>query len=160
MEEEVTQKTIALAIKTTKLTTHVLRVALQKYLAAQKHKGSNPYKRGKQSYKQLKRQGAGLSHIEITDDNIKAFEKVAREYRIDFCVKLAEKGVPPTYYVFFKGTDTDTMNLAFKRFVSQKVQKQNKPSIMEKLEHFKEVLAKGMNRERTRENQKERGPSL
>ena len=46
MEEEVTQKTIALSIKTAKVTTDVLRMMLRKYLAAQNQKGKNPYKRG------------------------------------------------------------------------------------------------------------------
>lgn len=38
MEEEVTQKTIALSIKTTKVTADVLRMMLRKYLEAQKQK--------------------------------------------------------------------------------------------------------------------------
>lgn len=57
------------------MTTDILRKALQKFLAAQHQKQRNPYKRGKQSYKQLKSQGFGLTHIEITDDNIKASER-------------------------------------------------------------------------------------
>ena len=43
MQEEVAQKTIALSIKTTKLTAAVLRIALKKFLDAQKQKGNNPY---------------------------------------------------------------------------------------------------------------------
>lgn len=39
MEKEVTQKTIALSIKTTKVTADVLRMMLRKYLEAQKQKG-------------------------------------------------------------------------------------------------------------------------
>lgn len=160
MEEEVTQKTIALTIRTTKMTADILRKALQKFLAAQHQKQHNPYKKGKQSYRQLKSQGFGLTHIEITDDNIKSFERVAREFKIDYALKKAENGNPPTYYVFFKGPDNDTMNLAFKKFVGQKMQKQDKPSIMQRLAHFKELIAKGKNRERSREQQKDRGPSL
>ena len=57
MEEEVTQKTIALSIKTTKVTADVLRMMLRKYLEAQKQKGPNPYKQGKQTYDQLREQG-------------------------------------------------------------------------------------------------------
>lgn len=89
MEEEVTQKTIALSIKTAKVTTDVLRMMLRKYLAAQNQKGKNPYKRGKQSYSDLKKQGVGLSNIEITDGNIKSFERVAKEYKLDFALKKA-----------------------------------------------------------------------
>lgn len=127
---------------------------LRKYLAAQNQKGKNPYKRGKQSYSALKKQGIGLSNIEITDGNIKSFERVAKEYKLDFALKKADNGKPPTYYVFFKAPDNDTMNLAFKKYVGVQMKKKGKPSIMEKLTHFKDAVAKGMNRERSREHKK------
>ena len=160
LEEEVTQKTIALSVKTAKVTADVLRMMLRKYLAAQNQKGKNPYKKGKQSYKDLKKQGIGLSNIEITDGNIKSFERVAKKYKLDFALKKADNGKPPTYYVSFKVPDNDTMNLAFKKYVGAQMKKKDKPSIMEKLAHFKDVVAKGMNRERSREHQKDRGQSL
>lgn len=160
MEEEVTQKTIALSIKTAKVTADVLRMMLQKYLAAQHQKGSNPYKKGKQTYKQLQKQGVGLSNIQITDGNIKSFERVAREFKIDFALKRQDNGKPPTYYVFFKAPDEATMNLAFKKYVGNQMKKKDKPSIMEKLSHFKDVVSKGKNRERAKEHQKDRGQSL
>lgn len=160
MEEEVTQKTIALSIKTTKITADVLRTMLRKYLAAQHQKGPNPYKKGKQTYAELKNQGVGLSNIQITDGNIKSFERVAKEYKLDFVLKKENTGNPPTYYVFFKAPDNDTMNLAFKKYVGNQMKKKDKPSIMEKLSHFKDVVSKGMNRERAKEHQKDRGQSL
>ena len=54
MQEEVTQKTIALSVKTARVTADVLKNMLRKYLSGQKQKGKNPYKVGKQSYKELK----------------------------------------------------------------------------------------------------------
>ena len=63
MQEEVTQKTIALSVKTARVTADVLKNMLRKYLSGQKQKGKNPYKVGKQSYKELKSQGSGLLHI-------------------------------------------------------------------------------------------------
>ena len=78
MEEEVTQRTIALSIRTAKLTGNVLRAALRKFLAAQHQKGKNPYKQGKQTVKELIGQNAGVSNIEINDGNIKSFERVAK----------------------------------------------------------------------------------
>ena len=102
MQEEVTQKTIALSVKTARVTADVLKNMLRKYLSGQKQKGRNPYKVGKQSYKELKNQGSGLSNIEITDGNIKSFERVAKKYRLDFALKKDSSTKPPTYYVFFK----------------------------------------------------------
>lgn len=160
MQEEVTQKTIALSIKTTKLTAAVLRTALKKFLDAQKQKGNNPYVKGKQSVKELVGQNAGVSNIEINDSNIKAFERVAKKYGMDFAVQKDKSETPPKYLVYFKGRDTDVINQAFREFVGKQMKKQQKPSIMEKLTHFKDVQSQGMNRERAREHQKDRGQSL
>ena len=70
MQEEVTQKTIALSVKTARVTADVLKNMLRKYLSGQKQKGKNPYKVGKQSYKELKSQGSGYlilrSQMEIS----------------------------------------------------------------------------------------------
>ena len=51
MQEEVTQKTIALSMKTGKLTAQVLQAALKKYLEAKKH--GPKLHHGQQSLKQL-----------------------------------------------------------------------------------------------------------
>lgn len=160
MEEEVTQKTIMLSIKATKLTAEVLRNALRKYLAAQQKKIPNPYMKGKQPYKELKKQNVELSHIEINDQNIRSFDRVAREFKIDYSLKKDNSEKPPKYLVFFKGRDTDTMNLAFKKFIGKQMRKKKQPSIRRKLAYFKKIAAKGKNRERAREHQKDRGQSL
>lgn len=151
MQEEVTQKTIALSVKTARVTADVLKNMLRKYLSGQKQKGKNSYKVGKQSYKELKSQG---------DGNIKSFERVAKKYRLDFALKKDSSTKPPTYYVFFKGQDTEMMNLAFKKYLGVQMNKKDKPSIMKKLMHFKDAVSKGKNRERAREQQKDRGQSL
>ena len=160
MEEEVTQRTIALSIRTAKLTGNVLRAALRKFLAAEHQKGKNPYKQGKQTVKELIGQNAGVSNIEINDGNIKSFERVAKKYGIDYALKKDKSENPPKYLVFFKGRDTDVLNLAFKEYVGKQMKQKDKPSIMEKLTHFKEVVAKGKNRERAKKHQKDRGQSL
>ena len=77
MQEETTQKTIALAIKTSKLTASVLQKAMKMYLEHQKHKQPS---HGKIPVKKLVGQGEGAKSIEVTDSNIKSFERVARKY--------------------------------------------------------------------------------
>lgn len=160
MEEEVTQKTIALTIQTTKLTANTLKDAIRKFLDGQKQKERNPYQRGKQSVKQLMDQNTGVSNIEISDSNIKSFERVAKKYGIDFAVKKDRTGNPPKYLVFFKGRDTDVLNQAFREFVSGQLAKKEKPSIQQKLTHFKEIISKGLNKERVKDRLKDRGQSL
>ena len=85
---------------------------------------------------------------------------MAKKYRLDFALKKDSSTKPPTYYVFFKGQDTEMMNLAFKKYLGVKINKKDKPSIMKKLMHFKDAVSKGKNRERAREQQKDRGQSL
>ena len=62
MQEEVDQKTIALAVKTGKLTAQVLQAAIRKYLAA-RQKGTGKTRHGQQSLRQLKKDGSALSNI-------------------------------------------------------------------------------------------------
>lgn len=147
MEEEVTQKTIMLSIKVAKLTGEVLKSALRKYLAAQ------------QTYRDLKKQNVALSHIEINDGNIRSFERVAREFKLDYSLDKDNSEKPPKYLVSFRGMDADTMNQAFKKYVGKQMKKEQ-PSIRRALAYFKEIVAKGKNRERAKEHQKDRGQSL
>ena len=157
MQEEIENKSVALSIKTTKLTAGVLKAALIKALAEMEKQRKNPkvYK-GKQSVKHLVRQGAGVSNIEITDGNIKSFEKCARKYSIDFSLKKDTSISPPRYFVFFKAKDVDVMTAAFKEYTGKSLNKSKKPSIRKKLELAKERTAKHREREKTK--QKERGP--
>ena len=128
MQEEVESKSITLAISTTKLTARVLKEAMSKYLAYRKEKKrekrvSGPVKpMGKQTVKQLVGQNQGVSNIEITDSNIKAFERVARKYGVDYAVKKDHSVSPPKYLVFFKARDTDALTSAFTEFTAKQVQ--------------------------------------
>ena len=69
MQEEVENKTVALAINTTKLTVRELRAAILKYLESQKNKSksrdSPKIPHGKQSVKSLAKQNQGMTSIEI-----------------------------------------------------------------------------------------------
>lgn len=86
MQEEVDQKTIALAIKTGKLTGQALQAAMKKYLEARK-KGKARLPHGQQSLRKLKRDGSALSNIEITEANIGLFKPCAKKYDIDFSIR-------------------------------------------------------------------------
>ena len=59
----------------------------------------------------------GVSNIEITDANIKAFESTAKKYGIDFALKKADD----RYLVFFKGRDADVLTAAFREFSKKKL---------------------------------------
>ena len=86
MQEEVTQKTIALVIKTAKLDANVLKAAMRMYLNHRRQKAQKTH--GKTSVKKLVGEGVGVSSIEVTDGNIKSFERVARKYNVDFPAEI------------------------------------------------------------------------
>ncbi len=158
MQEETTQKTIALVIKTSKLTANTLRAAMRMYLNHQKQKAQRTH--GKTSVKRLVGDGVGVSSIEVTDGNIRAFERVARKYNVDFAVKKDKTTDPPKYMVFFKGRDADVLAQAFKEFVYGNEKKKGRASVREKLNRFKDAVSQDKNRERSREKNKDRGQSL
>ena len=80
MQEETNEKTIALYIKTGKLTAQQLQKAMKALLAQMKKQhDKQKIPHGKQTLKQLMKQNAGVSNIEITKDNIKAFVVLCQE---------------------------------------------------------------------------------
>ena len=158
MQEEVTQKTIALYVKVGKgaarLTEQALQKAIQKFLE-QKSKPAH----GKQTMRQLMKQNAGVSNIEITDSNIKAFESTAKKYGIDFALKKDSTETPPRYLVFFKGRDADALTAAFKEFSAKKLTQEQKPSIRKLIVSLKEKAA-ALNAQREKVKKKDREVSL
>ena len=140
MQEEVDSRTVTLVISSTKLTGHVLKSAMAKYVAyvkATKAKKSNTKPTGKQSVKELVGQNQGVSNIEVSDSNIKSFDRVARKYGVDYAIKKDKTDDIPKYLVFFKARDADALTAAFSEF-SNKVEKaKEKPSVIKKLREFK-----------------------
>ena len=75
MQDEVNEKVVALSIKTSKLTAEVLQKAIKALL--RKGKGQlakAPH--GKVTMRQLMKPGEKVANIEVTDDNIKAFDPI------------------------------------------------------------------------------------
>ena len=170
MQDEVNEKTVSLCINGGKISARILKNAMLKALARmeqekrngkQKHMEQKAGKEdaiyhGKQSMEKLMKQNCQLSNIEVTDGNIKSFEKCARKYSIDFSLKKDTSISPPRYFVFFKAKDVDVMTAAFKEYTGKSLAKSKKPSIRKKLEQAKERTEKHREREKTK--QKERGP--
>ncbi|MCI6767632.1 PcfB family protein [Porcincola intestinalis] len=172
MQEEVNEKTIALCIRGGKITANILKAALTKLLrdmeksrnkAQQKiaemaQEKPEVVKRGRQSLDKMMKNGSQLTNIEITDKNIRSFERVARKYSIDYSLKKDKSAVPPKYLVFFKAKDVDVMTAAFKEYTGVTLQKVKKPSIRKRLQKAIDRAAK--HREREKIKQKDRGQTL
>ncbi len=141
MQDEVREKSVALAIKVGKtggkLTADLLKWAMRKYMA----KSQNPnFHHGRQSVKQLVKQGQGVQNIEITDKNIKSFEHIAKKYGVDFALK--KDAAQGKYYVFFKAKDAGALNAAFAEYTAKTIRHRDskKPSLLAQLSHFKETV--------------------
>lgn len=142
MQEEIENRSIALTINTSKLTARVLRAAIIKYLEARKNKKIKEpvIPHGKQSVKDLAKQDQGLSNIEVTDKNIKSFERVAKKYGVDFAIKKDKSVTPPKYLVFFKGRDADAITAAFTEFTEKTLKNAERPSVLAQLNKFTELV--------------------
>lgn len=163
MQDEVNAKVVALMIKGGKISGEVLKKALDKFVEelekAQKQMSQPKTYRGKESVKHLVQQNAAISNIEVTDGNIKSFERTANKYGIDFALKKDTSEQPPRYLVFFKGRDVDVMTAAFKEFSAKKVKQQEKPSLRQKLSREKEQT-KAQHKEKVKVKTKDRGVEL
>lgn len=160
MQDEVNEKTVVLVINTGKkglhLTASMLRAAIRKYLQhleKQKQiaeKNAERLPEGRQTMKDLMQHNARLTNIEVTDHNIRDFEKTARKYNIDFALKKDKAAEKPRYLVFFKARDVDVMTAAFKEYSARTVLKQKKPSVMKKLYLYRQKVNQRQ-KEKTRE---------
>ena len=140
MQDEVRDKSVALVIRVGKnggkLTADLLRWAIRQY-----QRQANEPQHGKQSVKSLVEQGGGVQNIEITDKNIKSFERVARKYGVDFALKKDPS--QGKYLVFFKARDADALNAAFGEYTAKTLNRQRgKPSLKKQLSHFKELVSR------------------
>jgi len=140
MEHEiVNDKCVALSMRGTKITARMLAMAMQEFLKMGGKAGSKLLtKRGEQSLKSLSKKGE-LDNIEISDDNIGSFRKIARKYKLDFSLKKDSSPGPPRWIVFFKAKDERILKLAFNEYAKITLkQKSRNESMLEKLDRFKE----------------------
>ena len=158
MQEEVDSRTVALVITSAKLTGRVMMSAISRFLAyhnAKKQQKSTVIPHGKQSVKQLIGQNEGVTSIESNDPDIKAFEKVARKYGVDYAIKkVRDDDGKHKYVIFFKGRDNDAITSAFREYTAKAMEKAKKPSILKKLH---EIGAKNHNKVLERSKDKQRG---
>ena len=160
MQDEVNEKVVALSIKGAKLTAEMLQKAMKEVLSqVKKEVDKQAIPHGKQSLRQLMKQNAGVSNIEITDGNIKAFESTAKKYGIDYALKKDATETPPRYLVFFKGRDADVLTAAFKEFSARKLTQEQRPSIRKVLAAFRDK-AKQLNTNRQKVKNKVKEESL
>lgn len=145
MQEEVENRTINLAISTTKLTTRAIISGIRKYSQHREKikakKARDPSVHGKQSVKQLLSQNQGATNVEIDKSGIKDFERLARKYGVDFAVRKDKSVNPPRYLIFVRSKDSDALDAICKEHQARALTKDKKPSVLAQLKKFKEIVA-------------------
>lgn len=145
MQEEISQRSVTLIVQTGKMTGKVFLQAIQKYLDILKQqrelkareKQLHPAYQGRMTIRQLMEERSGLSNIEIHDEHIHDFERIARRYGIEYAIKKERNREAPHYLIFFRSRDTDVLQTAFNEFVKKRLKIQERPSLREKLQKLK-----------------------
>ena len=154
MQEEVNQKTVALSIRTTKLTGKVLAAALGKVVRAlQKHHQKALTPQGRQSVKKLMNHYGGKSAMPYVGAP-KDFDRIAKEFHVDYAF---HKTGPGHYLLFFKADQADAIQAAFGKYTEKVMgRSQDRPSILGQLRQFVEqIAARPKQKEQVREAVKE-----
>lgn len=150
MQEEVENRTVNLAISTTKLTGRTIlnayrlwkshhNAAKAKNAAEMAKEDTTPH--GKQTIQELIGQNQGVSSIDIQNTNIRDFEKIANKYGVDYAITRDKSVTPPKYMVFFKARDADALTAAFSEYSNQRLKAKDKPSVLKQLNKLKELVA-------------------
>lgn len=151
-----TRKTIALTVQAEKLTSDILKSAIQEFLSGKAEK------KGRMSFRQLEKQSnSRLDSIEVTDNNISDFLQTARKYEVDFAIKRDKSASPPTYHVFFSADKTENFKKAFTEYASRIAGKSPKRGEISR-EQLKEeaVRVSGLPRKKHKEREKKREQSI
>ena len=110
IDEDVSRRTIALSIRTGKLSARVLAYALRVAgRKIQKERRAHQTPHGRQSVKKLMAHGAATNSIELTGAP-KEFDRVARKWNVDYAFY---KTGPDKYLLFFKSGQADAITACF-----------------------------------------------
>ena len=160
MQEEVENRTVNLAISTTKLTARgILQLALKglAYIKRKSQESALKHEKptGKQTIQELIGQNQGVTNIDISKTDLRGFEKHARKYGVDYAITKDKSVLPPKYLVFFKARDTDAMTAAFNAYSAEILTKSKRPSVLKTLHKLvdavRDIPAKVATRDKQRE---------
>ena len=163
MQEEVENRTVAITTSAAKFTGRLFKAAICKYLEhrknvkvqkANKVRASPVIPHGKQTVKQLIGQNQGVSTIESNDPDIKAFERIARKYGVDYAIKKVKTPDKPKFVIFFKARDADALTQAFNEYANKVAVRENRPSVLKRLQ---ELAVKVQNKVLERSKDRQRG---
>ena len=141
VQEDINHRSIAFTTRTTKVTAHTLYKMIRMYMQHRKnHKLHSNIPQGKQTVKQLAKQGQGMTTLDMNDNDIKLFDRLMKKYGVDYAIMTDKKTTPPTHTIFFKGKDADAVTKAFGQFTAQITKKATRPSVIAQLREMTEIV--------------------
>lgn len=181
MQEEVENRTVNLAVSTTKLSARTIITGLR-WLSM--HHNNKKLRKamearngvvGEQTVADLMKTGDGIETIELANGSLKDFCKIAKDYGIDYAIRKDKTVDPPRYTVFFKAKNQEVMNEVIKEYSAKYEKKQEReepekatkkkakekaaekrPSILAQLRKYKEECAKKPKKEHHKHQEKTR----
>ena len=99
--------------------------------------------------------------MEIGDSGIRDFKKLANKYGVDFAIVKDKTVDPPKFTVFFKARDADAITQVLKEYTAKqtkrkKTAEKERPSILQKLKKFKEIVANTPRKSKEKRKEMER----
>ena len=80
--------------------------------------------------------------MDVSKTELAGFQQIAKRYGVDFAVVKDKNNVPPVFTIFFKARDRDAIDNIVREYSNKKARAQERPSVLEKIKHFKELAAK------------------
>ena len=153
MQEQANEKSVALVVRSVKMTASAFARVCKWYI---RHRNVVKHDRllekrydpslqkinqpRKIMVKELVKEGAGVASVEIKDEKIRQFERIARRNGVRYAIKKDKSTTPPTYIVFFKAKDGEVIDRTMKEFLKRSIKKDEKdtePVIKENLKKYK-----------------------
>lgn len=159
MQEEIENRTINLAITTTRLSGYTIIAGIKAYLnhrakvKSQKLAKAADGPHGKMTVKELIGKEQGVSSIPLDDSRIRDFERVAKKYGVDFAVTKDKTQTPPKYTIFFKAKDADALTSIVEDYTQKQLLKKERPSLRKQLAKLKAIVAALSNKVRNKEQE-------
>ena len=157
INEEVSDKTLNLEIKATKITAKLIVQQIKKLLKeAKKFGGMEKFVSEKCNEVKLKDlvQKGQLEEITIGETELKSLKKELNKYGVKFSVMKDKK--KKQYSLFFQAKDVKIMDKAFKKVLADLEKKEErKESIHKNLEKFKELVKNTIFKDKVKNKQKE-----
>ena len=131
MSDEVGNRTVNLAVSTTRMTARSLIRGIRWYLISRNQKRmreemNRNFKEGKQSVSELVKAGVSTDKIELPDGSAKDFCKTAKKYGVDYAIRKDKTRNPPRYVVFFKAKDSEVLDQVVKDYNAKNNKKKQK----------------------------------